>query len=343
MRVAEVFQEKNLPVYVRGLLSTESRKTCTNIAQATSQSHDTIYHPFKSAVEKAEILRKRLFELAQKTFSGNTTYLIFDDSQLSKPHAKEIEGLDISFDGSIGRTELGFQMITALLTNGNARMPVDTIPYVTKQIAGACFKTKSELAIQLASVLLKIFKIDIFLADAHYSTKTFMSFLKGLGQNFLMKFTCTRIVTIGEKTGQLRDVLKLSRNEHVRCAKGIFNGMPCYFYVAKIKTGTVVYFISLEPIAHKELIALYKIRWNIELYHRTAKQSLGWKECQMKSLKKQVLHSFYVMYAYALADLVRIKKNFETTEDAIKYLSIAKNMRHVSSLFRTGENLYYAA
>jgi hypothetical protein len=36
------------------------------------------------------------------------TYLIFDDSQLSKPHARDIEGLDISFDGSTGRPELGY-------------------------------------------------------------------------------------------------------------------------------------------------------------------------------------------------------------------------------------------
>lgn len=201
MKVAEVSQEKNIPTYVHGLLMTKSRKTCTQIARATCQSHDSIYRSFGKSEELVEDIRKDLVDLAKSTIFGDKKYLILDDSQLSKPHASEIEGLSTGFDGSSGRLEPGLQMVTALLTDGTVRMPLNVVSYLSRRIAGAYFKTKSEIATQITSTVREVFKISMILADAHYSTKTFLSFLNAIGQNFLMKFTRNRIVTIGQKSG----------------------------------------------------------------------------------------------------------------------------------------------
>ncbi len=111
-----------------------------------------------------------------------------------------------------------------------------------------------------------------------------------------------------------------------------------HFYVAKLENGSTVYFISLYAIDRNELIKLYRIRWNVEIYHRTAKQLLGWKDCQMRAIEKQILHSFYVMYAYAIAELVRIKMEFDSTEDAIRHLSVLKPMRQSCSINAAREN-----
>ena len=320
MRVTDVLQEINIPKYSQALLCTESHKTCLNLAESLNQTHDILYQSFRSPIASKEEIRSHLIALAQKELTGDKTYLIFDDSQLSKPYAKDIEGLDVGFDGSSGRPELGIQMITALITDLQIKLPIDLIPYISKQIAGRLFKTKSDLAADIFLFLHKIFVFDLLIADAHYSTKFFLTFLSNVGQAFLMKFTCSRIVTIGTKTEQLRRVLRLRKNEHFRSAKGLFDGHSYYFYAIKVKYDTTCYFISLNEIQKNDLISLYKIRWNIELYHRTAKQYLGWKDCQMRAIEKQELHSFYVMYSYAIADLVRCKLKLSSTEDAIREL-----------------------
>ena len=93
---------------------TESRKTCTNLASATNQSHDKIYREFESPTQKSNQIRNQLIDIVKEELSGKLKYLLFDDSQLSKPHANEIEGIDICFDGSTGRPELGLQIVDAI-------------------------------------------------------------------------------------------------------------------------------------------------------------------------------------------------------------------------------------
>lgn len=343
MRVEQILEKINMPDYSKSLLSTESHKTCTSLAISINKSHDALYKSFRDPVANRESVHNDLISLAQTELSGERTYLIFDDSQLSKPYAKEIEGLDIGFDGSIGRPELGLQMVSALLSDGNIKIPIDMEPYISKLVAGRHFKTKSKLATNIFFHLVELFKIDLLLADAHYATKQFLSLLYKHGQQFLMKFACNRIVTIGKTTGQLKKIFRLRRNEHIRVTKGIFDGISYYFYVVKIKQGKTAYFVSLDPINQDEIAKLYKIRWGIELYHRTAKQSLGWKDCQMRTLEKQALHSFYVMYAYATAEIVRVKLKLKTTEDAIRAIWDAKSQVNAHSIYASGENFYMVA
>lgn len=339
MRVEEVIEKVNRQNYTSALLATESRKTCTNLANTIHQSHDKLYREFEDPIKKADQLHRQLVDMVEEELSGKTKYLLFDDSQLSKPHAKEIEGLDIGFDGSIGRPELGLQIVTAMVTDGDVRIPVDLRPYFSKQVSGNYYKTKSELAITITNELVKLFDFELFIADAHYATPKTMSFLISLQLNFLMKFPRNRVVTIGKRQGQLQDLLKLRRNERIRSICGFFGEIPCCFYAVKLKTGCIVYFITLYPIKHNYLVELYKIRWNIELYHRTAKQSLGWNDCQMRAIEKQVLHSFHVMLAYAIAELMRVKLKFDSTEDALRYVRHAKPTMPSQSIPSAGQNL----
>jgi len=341
--IADVLQKINMPMYAESLICTQSRKTCTNLAKELNETHDTIYSSFRSPIESGETIKRELLSIAQNELSEGPKYLIFDDAQLSKPYAKEIEGLDVGFDGSTGRAELGLQIITAMITNGKIRLPIGLTPYFGKQIAKHVYKTKSALAIQITLTLYKLFNFDLVIADAHYSTKTFLSFLSKIRQAFLMKFTCSRIVTIGAQTGQLRKILRLKRNAHFKSANGLFDGISYYFYVVKVKNGVICYFISLHEIQKDDLIALYKIRWNIELYHRTAKQSLGWKDCQMRAIEKQELHSLYVMYSYAIAELVRTNCGFDSTESALRELQDVKKRRRLACESAFRRNFCYVA
>jgi hypothetical protein len=343
MRVASIFQKINIPEYSAALLCTESRKTCTNLAENMYQTRDALYEGFRTPIECKKEMRTQLVELAQKELIGDKKYLIFDDSRLSKPHARNIEGLDVGFDGSSGRAELGLQMITALITDLRIRIPIDLVPFFSKQIVDNLFKAKGELAAQIFLSLRGHFNFEFVVADAHYATKFFIGFLGELKQNFLMKFSRNRVVTISRRTGQLKKMLRLKRNEHFKSAIGSFDQHVYYFYVVKLNSYATCYFISLNEIQKGDLVSIYKIRWNIELYHRTAKQSLGWKDCQMRSIERQELHSFYVMYAYAIADIMRVRLKLETTENAIRKLWRVKSIAVKCWKAASVENFCYVA
>jgi hypothetical protein len=342
MRVANVSQEINTAAYTQALLCTESRKTCANMALNMRQSRDALYKCFKHPVECKNEVQTKLIALAEQELNGEEKYLLFDDSQLAKPHAQNIEGVDLAFDGSSGRAELCLQIVTAMITDLQTKLPVSLKPFFSKQIAGKFFKSKSEVAVQIFLLLHPFFVFKLVIADAHYATKLFLQFLSKQKQAFLMKFPCNRIVKIGEKTGQLQKLLRLKRNEHFRCAMGQFDQCLYYFYVVKLNSYTTCYFISLNEIAKEDLVAIYRIRWNIELFHRTAKQLLGWKDCQMRAIEKQVLHSLCVMHAYAKADVARVKLKLETTESAIKMLWRVKSKLANSSKAASMQNFRYA-
>lgn len=341
MGVANFTKQTNIPEYSQALIATASKKTCTNLAKTLNKSHDSLYLPFRNPIENKEAIRKDLLEIAQKELNLEETILIFDDSQITKRYAQDIEGLDKTFDGSIGQAALGLQMVSALLMDQNIKIPIDLKPYISKQIAGDYFKTKSEIAAEIYTNLTSIFNINLLLADAHYATNFFLSFLFNQKQAFLMKIPCNRKVIIDGKIGQLKNVFRLKKNAKVRCLQGSFvgNSNPYFFYAIKIENGTIMYLISLNPIDPYKVVKLYRIRWNIELYHRVAKQHLGWKDCQMRAIEKQELHSFFIMYSYAIADIVRHKLKLRCTEDAIRWLAEPKPVPSKFSIFASGGNL----
>ena len=60
MRLAEVLEETTVPSYSQALISTESRKTCTNLAKSINQTHDKLYETFNNAAESIGLLNQEL-------------------------------------------------------------------------------------------------------------------------------------------------------------------------------------------------------------------------------------------------------------------------------------------
>ena len=135
MRVTEVLQKTNIPDYSTALMSKQPHKNCTSLAESIGQSHDKLYNNFKDPIAKVSELREGLEDIAKTELSGQEPFLIFDDSTILKHHAKDIEGMAYCFDGATGDTGLGIQMLTALLSDGNIKIPVELTPYISKKIA----------------------------------------------------------------------------------------------------------------------------------------------------------------------------------------------------------------
>jgi hypothetical protein len=310
-------QISQCPKYVGALLACSTRKVCTNLAESVNESHDVIYREMDNFAESDDT-QKMLHQIAHDQLDRENIFLVLDDVKLAKMYAEEIEGLEVSYDASSKQSTLGLSMVTCLLTDRKHSIPVEAIPYVGKELAGAHYKTKTELAQVITTSVKRHFNIRRFIADAHYSTKKNIPWLYEHQIAYLMKFARNKKVTIGDKYGPLNDILRLKKNSHVASSHGELEGVPCYFYVVKIKDGSKIFFISNDLIPLDELLSLYRIRWKIEVFHRTVKQSFGMRDCQMRSMEKQRQHVLFVMHAYAIAECIRHKEEYENIETWLK-------------------------
>ena len=339
MHANQSYHKSETPQYVEALLQCPDKKVCTNLAKTVAVPHDTMYRNFKNSISSEQHSSKALETIAYNELDKDNTYLIHDDTQITKLYAEQIEGVEIGFDGSTSRACLGIKMVTSLLTDTKINIPIDAIPYVSKELAQSSYKTKSRLAIEITRHVVGRFKIKRMLGDAHFATNEMLAFLSEESINFLMKITRTRVVTIGEFTGQLQVVLRLKRNSHTAVAKGTINGIQCYFYVIKVRDESTIYLISNDYIDPHKVVTLYRIRWNIEMFHRTAKQYFGLSDCQMRAIEKQRQHVLHVMHAYAQVSVEAHSMNLSCIEDAIRYHRIAKHKQCGKSLTATGQSL----
>lgn len=319
MHAVQSYQEFSGHQYVDALLHCSGKKVCTNLADTMNTSHDSIYRNFENPIQQTDTTIDVLKNLAMNNLNNDNIYLIFDDTQITKWHAKKIEGLEVNFDGSIGVPAPGITVVTSLLTDTIIDIPIDAKPFFSKELVQAHYKTKSEIAIDITCDVVKSFNIKRILGDAHYATKQNLGFLHSRQLPYLMKIPRNRVVTIDGIHGQLQRIFRLKKNSHMQSIKGTFHGIDCYFYVIKIKDGTIIYLISNDQIDLKKVLELYRIRWHIELFHRTAKQYLGMKDCQMIAIEKQRLHVLFVMHAYAVASIRKVLMHVSCVENVIKY------------------------
>ena len=323
------YQNFSLPQYAEALIKCEKRKVCTNLAESLNKSHDSVIRGFNKELESNNT-KESLKNIALNHLNKESTNLIIDDSLITKIYSEKIEGVELSFDGSEGRPNPGLRIVTALLTDEEIKIPIDAVPYVSKQLAQSSYKSKVSIAIQITKDVSKFILIHRFLADAHFSTKEMLIFLNNEGIKFLMKITRRRIVEIENQKGQLQNILRLRKNQRFYASIGVLDGKQYYFYVIKIIKGTIIYFISNDYIEPSEIAKLYKIRWKIELFHRTAKQTFGLGDCQMRSIEKQRQHALYVMHAYAYAS---IKTKLLQLESIEAYIKTVRNAKPIASKY----------
>ncbi len=342
MIVAEANQKnnhQNTPNYVNAILAATERKTCPNLAKAVNVSHDSIFR----SLEQSDNRCSDLIQLAKDTFGDTEVEMKIDDTRLEKQYAELIEGADEGYDGSSHRPCMGLQIITAMLANAVVKIPIEASAYITKWLSGSPHLTKSDIAINIVNKFMYIFNISRIVADAHYATYDFISFLQQKCLSFLMKLPRNRNVTINGTLGQIQDLLKIKKNERAKCQRGLFEGLPCYFYVVKVDKAKTIYLISSDYIDPKIVYECYQTRWKIEVFHRASKQLLGLSECQTRSLEKQLQHCRFVMHAYALADIYRYQMGLPTTEEAIRQLRIIKQRAQYSLKLRSVQENEYSA
>lgn len=333
------YKELSISQYSNLLLSFAGKKTFSKIAESADLKVEKIYKEMHLSIEKIKVIKNRLKQFSRNMLCGKK-YLIIDDTFISKQYAKRIDNASWHFDGSTKRTSNGLCYVTSMLTDTTMNIPFESHIYLKRSQDAFSYKTKSDIALDIISSAKTNHDLTRVLADAHYSTKKLIGALISDKINFLMKITRSKCVTINGIRKRLDEHLRLRKNEQSKSTRGFFDGNNCYFHVIKIPQRGTLYFISNDPMDKKTICSLYKIRWKIEPFHRTAKQLLGLKDCASRNQYKQYLHMLSVMESYALADLVRTWNGFNNVETAIRHVRDVKPASPDQWKLLTGESVH---
>lgn len=119
--------------------------------------------------------------------------------------------------------------------------------------------------------------------------------------------------------------------------KGVYKGQEMYFIAHKRngpnKTKQIVFIASnLEGLTPKQHVQAFSLRWPIEKMFRTLKQSLGVKDCQSTSIKKQRAHIFATFMAFAELEQQKIFKKKKSPEQVLKKIRFQNKPKQSSAL-----------
>jgi len=194
---------------------------------------------------------------------------------------------------------------------------------------------KTDLLIQLLIELREQIEIDIVLADGHYSTVKMLNWLVENKMKFEMRMHANRkVARNGEECQvQLLKNLKPKGKRRCRTIMVAWYGLDLYLTAVKYvkRDGSVMfkYQVSNYKSSANEHKEVYKKRWPIEKFFRTAKQKLGLQDCVMRKFSDHTLHIMNVFYAYMILQLeVRYSRAFSFPEEVIRHYR-SKNCRHV--------------
>lgn len=337
--------------YVLGLILTNEKRFCTNIAKLFGISHDSIYRYLSNNADLMTQFPSLMIKLAQYFHAQKKGWLIVDDTALSKIHAKYIEGIHWVYNSSLGRPEKGLCIVVIAWTDGDIIIPLAFDWWFSKKIAPDNHSTKIKIAQKLILKIVSENNFQKVLADAAYISMDMINFLQELKLLFVNRIHSNRKVTT--KNGickQLKEHpdFKFRRNERAKIIKVTINEIEVNVVVFKRKKKNScdyepVFLVTNIQASAEEIIKEYDIRWKIEPMFRTMKQSLGLLHCSSRTLKKQTLHINAVFFSFAFVQYEKNKKKLSCPQEAIRQLQDLKYIEAISSFNLFCRDFYLCA
>lgn len=322
----KIEQKQQYPIAL--LLSTAKKRNFEALARENGVSGDKM----ATLVTDETIGMENLIKVAKETFGKKKVSLIIDDTLLSKQYSRVIEGTSDNYDSAERRTYRSICVVVGVLTDGHTTIPVNHEIWVSKDFIGEeQSKKKWVLAQELIVQVRDKINIKYVVMDGLYAMDEFMRWMAQNKIKFEMRMHSNRAVEARGVRAQLKNhpALALKRGRSSRTAQVFWKGN--YYYVTAHKrydsknNYTTIFQVSNFKALAREHIKIYECRWNIEIFFRTAKQYLGFKDCQSRKLNRQKGHINQVFLAYIFAQHERVTFKLKNVETAIKSIKL-KNM-----------------
>ena len=320
--------KKLLELYSDYVISSFGQITATGLSQAVggSISHDKITR----FLSKEDLSSKELWKLVKPVIREHEKeegVLIVDDTIEKKPYTQESELVCWHHDHQSNSSVKGINIINYVYSVGDMSLPVgfDLIKKLIKFCEVKTRKekrkgtiTKNELTRnQLRICQRNQLKYKYVLADSWFSSKENMAFIRqDLEKHFIMAIKSNRTVAMseeGKRKGHFCRIDSLSWSEQ-KPVKGWLKGLdfPVLIHrqVFTNKDGSIgILYLACSDFNCDvtQLEAIYKKRWNVEVFHKTLKSNTGLAKSPTQSIRTQSNHIFMSIYAAFQLECLKLK------------------------------------
>jgi len=347
-RVLSLFKNctKKIVPYALALATSTQRRSYAGIAESLGVDYDYIYGIIKTIDEPSDIFTKLFINKVRKyQTAGHKGMLIVDFTRLAKSKDAQTPMATWDRDARINKVNNGFSTGFCVWTNEKITIPLSFCFWLNKKDSIDSYVTKKELAQSLIRQVKKELEIEEVIVDGEFSTCFMMDFFAEEGIHFTARIPCNRsVITDDGVRAQLRNhgSLRLRKNEKSRSVEALFNGRLYNFTAVKQTTRggkkKIVFIVSTKSRPSKEHVKTYALRWNIEKFFRTAKQSLGLEDCQAQKIDRIINHIHAVMLAFVALEETRFskkKKSVEAILGLIKPKNVTRNFDLYADLIET--------
>ena len=317
-----------LELYSDYLMASFNYITATGLSNALNGqvSHDKITR----FLSEEDLDSKQLWLLTKpiiRQHEQDDAVLIFDDTIEEKPWTTESELICYHFDHVKNRSVKGINLLNCVYSTGDVtfpvgfdlvKKPIQFCEVETKRRKRKATVTKNELLRNRLLVCQRNqLKYRYVLADSWFSSKENMMFIcKSLDKHFIMALKSNRTVALSEedkKKGCFTrvDALEWTENTAVQgWVKGIDFPVLLHRQVFINKDGStgILYLVCSDLSCDTTSIeAIYKKRWNVEVFHKTLKSNVGLTKSPTKCIRTQSNHVFMSIYAAFQLECLHLK------------------------------------
>lgn len=307
-----------------------------------------------------EVAANVIKDIEAQTDKDHVNVLLFDDSLYQRTGGKGTELCSRVFDHNDNKMRTGFRMMTGVWSNGETTIPFAQALLTTQKESlmigkdepvdrrtargkrRALAKTKGPIVVQ--EMVQRAQKADIpfdyVLFDTWFSNPSQLSALKGLGTEVIamVKKGSTKYIVADPKTGEKKklDIKEIySRNRKRRgCSRYLLsieatildsngNDMPVKLVYARNRNNRKdwVSFVCTDTNLNEEdILRIYGIRWNIEIYFKVSKSYLKLRtECHSTSYDAITSHMVIVAIRYMILSVERFNNSDERSIEELFY------------------------
>lgn len=321
LRVLTKPQRKRCVVYLLGLIRIIKFRSIKRIAEEFGRKDtDGLQHFIRHSAQASEAMQEASREYVRRSAADKDVVLIIDDTPVAR-NGKHIEGMGIhhSAKGLIK----GLCAVTAVVIAGGKKMAWAIEAYYPKSCCPKdVFESKVDLAIRIIDRAGELLNQPVtVLMDSWYACAPVLVRITQANWKFVAAVKQNRKIVVDGKMSCVRNLAKGPRDYiTIRLSKKYVMQVAKRKVVLP-KVGVVVllickhgretrFFISnfLEMSA-RNLVKLYRQRFEIEFFHKDIKQYLGFGEMFTRSHHCIQKHWTLVLVAYNAVALLSLSRS----------------------------------
>jgi len=319
-------------LYTDYLLSSFSYTTATGLSEVLSGaiSHDQVTR-FLSKKDYSSADLWLAMKKDVREIEDDLGVLIFDDTVQEKRYSKVNDLICWHYDHTVNRSVKGINLLNCLYHANGVSLPVAfelvTKPTRFSDISTQKEKRKSEvtknemLRSMLTTCQNNQLKWRYILADSWFSSSQNMEFVdKKVKKKFVFALKSNRLVALSmedKKQGKFVRINEWEWSEEPM--QGWVKGLdfPVLFhrqsFTNKDDSTGILYLITNDLDLTKDALeAIYKKRWNVEVFHKNIKSNTGLAKSPTKVRRTQSNHVFMSLCAAAKLECLSIKRKVNT-------------------------------